>query len=155
MHNMKNKEKDKNLFQKLISKAKLSDKRKEEISNTNATEKQKPKAPFKLLLCVGFSSQGKTIIEILKQKDIEMSMLVKGYGTAHSSMLSMLGIKETERDVVLGIVKTENSQNLISEILKSFESKNIKNTFCCLFSPTSASLETLNLIKSIKGVKND
>ena len=80
--------------------------------------------------------------------------MIRGYGTAESSMLSLLGIKETERDIVIGIVESENTENFIPQMLEEFNKNNLKGTFCALLSPSSASLEMLNFIKLL-GEKND
>ena len=87
--------------------------------------------------------------EILNQKEIHMSMVVKGYGTAQSSMLEVLGIKETERDIVLAIVQTNKCKNLISELMTEFNNHKLKGTFCAIVAPSSASMESLNYIKLI------
>lgn len=117
-------------------------------------EPKKLKAPFKVLLCITFASYGERITEIFKQRDIQMSMVVKGYGTAESSMMEILGIKETERDIVLGLVKSENTKNLVSEMITEFDKNKLKGTFCALLSPSSASMEMLNLLNLI-GVENN
>lgn len=138
------KNKPNNIFKMLFDMAKP--KKKKQKSKGESVTPQKPKAPFKVLLCITFSSNGNKIVNIFNEKDIIHSMVIKGYGTAQTSMLSMLGINETERDIVLGIVKTENSRNIIATMLEEFEKIGIKNTFCCLLSPSSANLEMIKLI---------
>ncbi|MBQ8749995.1 MAG: hypothetical protein IJZ29_05985 [Clostridia bacterium] len=143
----KQKENSKSLLQKIIDKAQSKKKQsKAKANNDVATPTPKPKAPFKIILCITFASNGNKIVDIFNSKEITSSVVVKGYGTAHTNMLSVLGITETERDVVIGLVKTECSENLISNMLVEFDNHNIKNTFCCLLSPSSANLELIKLI---------
>ena len=118
---------------------------------TKEKEVKKMKAPFKILLCITFESLGSNVLEIFKTKNIKMSMVVKGYGTAQNNMLAVLGVKESERDIVIGVIKSENCENIISEMLQEFEKYNMKNTFCCLISPSSANVEMLSLIKTLGG----
>ena len=139
-----------NLLQKLIKKTK----KKKQTKTKDLTQHQKQKAPFKIVLSISFASYGNKVIELFNQKGIKLSNMIRGYGTAESSMLSLLGIKETERDIAIGIVESENTENFIPQMLEEFDKNNLKGTFCALLSPSSASLEMLNFIKLL-GEKND
>lgn len=153
-----NKTEKRNLLQKIIDKASGKNKKakvKENELSQNEQEQQKPQAPFKLLICISLASNGGKVIQTLENKGIEHSAVIKGYGTAKTSMLSMLGINETERDVVFALVKTELSNGIIKQIVDEFNANNIKNTFCCLISPSSANIEMIKYIMKIGANKND
>lgn len=150
-----------NLLQKIIDKAsgkskKIKDAKSNQLAKQNQPqEPPKPQAPFKLLICISLASNGGKVIQTLESKGIEHSAVIKGYGTAKTSMLSMLGINETERDVVFALVKTETSKGIIKQIVDEFNANDIKNTFCCLISPSSANIEMIKYIMKIGANKND
>ena len=150
-----------NLLQKIIDKASAKTKKAKSAKLKQATtqkqpqEPPKPEAPFKLLICISLASNGGKVIQTLEGKGIEHSAVIKGYGTAKTSVLSMLGINETERDVVLALVKTEISKGIIQQIVNEFNANNIKNTFCCLIAPSSANIEMIKYIMKIGANKND
>lgn len=146
-----------NIIKRIIEKASNKVKKEKKKADVPVTEKekQKPEAPFKLLICVCLASNGTKVVQLLEEKGIEHSAVAKGYGTAKTSMLSMLGINETERDVVFAIVKTELAKDIVPQLKEEFDTNNIKNAFCCKISPSSANIGMLKHILNIGADKNE
>lgn len=145
----------KELFKKIVSKATKKPTRKQEKTQELEIASEKPKAPFKVLLCITLQSNSDKILHYLNTRNIDNTMVVKGYGTAKTSLLSMLGINETERSVIFALVNAQLDANIVTDLKNECDKNEIKNTVSCLISPKSANLELLKHLTEIGEIKND
>ena len=74
---------------------------------------------LKLLVTVVNRSKALFYTDLLEQFEVNMQMVIYGKGTADSKMLSLLGIAESEKAVILSFVREDN----ISEIVETLEEK--------------------------------
>ena len=87
----------------------------EKISTVNSSER----------LDVSFTivpkGKGEQVIDLLRDNDVMVNMTCLGRGTAPSSILEMLGIGATDKDVVLSFVKNKTSPSLLRRIAKKLD----------------------------------
>lgn len=68
-------------------------------------------------------SRGKSeaVLDILQKNKILRNTVIHGHGTAPSSILDMLGLGATEKDIVLSFVKHEKSKEIFEIISEKLE----------------------------------
>lgn len=68
-------------------------------------------------------SRGKSeaVLDILQKHKILRNTVIHGHGTAPSSILDMLGLGATEKDIVLSFVKHEKSKEIFEIISEKLE----------------------------------
>ena len=102
--------------------------KKSETSNTKVTPKTRKTSDVKKLkLLVTIVNRSKTtfFIDTLEQFEINMQMVIYGKGTANSEMLNLLGLAETEKSVILSVVREDKVNDVLETLKEKFEK--IKN----------------------------
>ncbi|MBR2639636.1 MAG: hypothetical protein IKL18_04865 [Oscillospiraceae bacterium] len=74
-----------------------------------------------LIFTIVSRGRGETVLELLRENKILQNIICHGHGTAPSSILEMLGLGATDKDIVLSFVKAENSKKIIEQISKKLE----------------------------------
>ncbi len=74
-----------------------------------------------LVFTIVSRGRGETVLELLRENKILQNIICHGHGTAPSSILEMLGLGATDKDIVLSFVKAENSKKIIEQISKKLE----------------------------------
>lgn len=64
--------------------------------------------PIKLIFCIVDRGKGELITKLCAEERITFNLLLHGRGTADSQMLNLLGLGETEKDIVM--LSTANSK---------------------------------------------
>lgn len=83
------------------------------------TKKTKNSSIKKLKVLITIVNRSKALfyLDLLEQYEVNMQMVLYGNGTANSEMLGLLGLVETEKAVILSIVREDKIKE-ISEVLK-------------------------------------
>lgn len=87
----------------------------EKISTVNSSER------LDVIFTIVPKGKGEQVIDLLRNNDVMVNMTCLGRGTAPSSILEMLGIGATDKDVVLSFVKNEISTSLLRRIAKKLD----------------------------------
>lgn len=87
----------------------------EKISTVNSSER------LDVIFTIVPKGKGEQVIDLLRDNDVIVNMTCLGRGTAPSSILEMLGIGATDKDVVLSFVKNEISTSLLRRIAKKLD----------------------------------
>ncbi len=74
-----------------------------------------------LIFTVVSRGKGENVLDLLREDGILQNVICHGHGTAPSSILEMLGLGSSEKDVVLSFVKNENSKKIIKHISERME----------------------------------
>ena len=69
-----------------------------------------------LVFTIFSRGKGETVLDVLRENKILQNTSCQGRGTAPSSILEMLGLGATEKDIVLSFVKKEKSGDIIKKI---------------------------------------
>lgn len=87
----------------------------EKISTVNSSER------LDVIFTIVPKGKGEQVIDLLRNNDVMVNMTCLGRGTAPSSILEMLGIGATDKDVVLSFVKNKTSSSLLRRIAKKLD----------------------------------
>ena len=69
-----------------------------------------------LVFTIVSRGKGETVVDLARENGVINNLLSQGRGTAPSSILEMLGLGATEKDIVLSFVKKEKSGDIIKKI---------------------------------------
>jgi nitrogen regulatory protein PII len=89
---------------------------KKEISKVNPSIKK-----LKLLVTVVDRSKALFYIDLLEQFEVNMQTMLYGKGTAGKEILSYLGLAETEKAVILSIIREDKTKEILETISEKFE----------------------------------
>lgn len=89
---------------------------KKEISKVNPSIKK-----LKLLVTVVDRSKALFYIDLLEQFEVNMQTMMYGKGTAGKEILSYLGLAETEKAVILSIIREDKTKEILETISEKFE----------------------------------
>ena len=105
----------------------------EEIKKTRATKTpvtpkaKKPLAPqkLKLLFTVVNRQKAEFYMDLLQSFEVNMQLAMSAHGTANSEMLDYLGLVDSEKVVILSVIRAD----MVNEAMKMLEEKfaTIKN----------------------------
>ncbi|MBQ2861539.1 MAG: hypothetical protein IJE83_01995, partial [Oscillospiraceae bacterium] len=84
----------------------------EKISSVSSSER------LDIIFTIVSKGKGETVVDTLRDEDVLVNVTCSGRGTATSSILEMLGLGATEKEVVLSFVKNEKSHDIIKAIDK-------------------------------------
>ncbi len=87
----------------------------EKLSSVSSSER------LDVIFTIVSNGKGESVLDILRKNEVLVSATCPGRGTAPSSILEMLGLGATEKDVVLGFAKNEKSKDIIREIGKKLD----------------------------------
>lgn len=74
-----------------------------------------------IIFTVVSRGKGENVVEIMKKSGIFQNTVSQGRGTAPSSVLDLLGLGATEKDVVYSIVKHERCSEVLDTLEKKLE----------------------------------
>ena len=80
---------------------------------------------LKLLVTIVDRSKALYYTDLLEQFEINMQMVIYGKGTADRDMLSLLGLTDNDKAIILSVVKEENVKDILETLAEKFEK--IKN----------------------------
>ena len=74
-----------------------------------------------LVITIVSRGKGETVLDVFRENKILQNTICHGHGTAPSSILEMLGLGATDKDIILSFVKAENSKKILSDVSKKLE----------------------------------
>lgn len=80
-------------------------------------------APDKLLLLITVVNRGKAdfYTDLIGSFDVNMQMVLSAHGTATKEILGILGLSDSERSVILSIIRADKSTAAISMLDEKFK----------------------------------
>ena len=102
----------------------MSDKKKVTPPKIKKTQNNDVKK-LKLLVTVVNRSKALFYEDLLEQFEVNMQVVILGKGTADSEMLRILGLAETEKAVILSLVREDKVKEIFETLSEKFEK--IKN----------------------------
>jgi hypothetical protein len=95
------------------------------MMNQNLPNTKKTKNPnikkLKVLITIVNRSKALFYTDLLEQYDVNMQMTLYGNGTANSEMLGLLGLVETEKAVILSIVREDKIKDIKMVLAEKFD----------------------------------
>lgn len=80
---------------------------------------------LKVLITIVNRGKGNFFIDLLENFSINFQCLCLGHGTADSEVLNMLGLATAEKDVVISIIREEETTKIMETLNDKFET--VKN----------------------------
>ena len=118
-------------------------------------ENQMPR-PVKLMISVVDRGKGEHVYKICRDLENPFSLICLGKGTARSDILDMLGIGETQKDVVFTVVREENAGSVVKKLSDLMEFSKPGNGIAFTVPITSVGgIITLNFISGLLGKETD
>ena len=77
--------------------------------------------PVKMLTTIVNRGMGETVTDLFRSVGILYHMILLGRGTANSDLLSYLGLDETEKDVVLSVVRAGQVEEALTLLREELE----------------------------------
>ncbi|MBR2041879.1 MAG: hypothetical protein IKL57_08550 [Oscillospiraceae bacterium] len=74
-----------------------------------------------LIFTIVSKGKGEAVLDVFKENKILQNIICHGHGTAPSSILEVLGLGATDKDIILSFVKAENSKKILAEISKKLD----------------------------------
>lgn len=74
-----------------------------------------------ILITIVDRGKGEAVVKLLQQEDVKFHNIMLGNGTAHKGILSLLGLKDTAKDVVLSFVRSGVAQRAIQLLSHALE----------------------------------
>lgn len=87
----------------------------EKISSVNSSEK------IDIIFTIVSRGKGETVVDLLRDNGVLISTTSLGRGTAPSSILEMLGLGATEKDIIISFVKNEDSKKILKIIAEKLD----------------------------------
>ncbi len=78
---------------------------------------------IKLIITIVDRGNGEKISEMFRENGVIYNIIALGRGTAKSDILDYLGLGETEKDIVLSIVKEDKVKHIIESLKERFNLK--------------------------------
>lgn len=101
-------------------------KEKAEEKNTEKKKALKKKPPstkkLKLLFTVVNRSKGEFYADLIQSFEVNMQMLCLGQGTAKPEMMHYLGLVDSDKTVILSVVREDMVETILSALGDKFES---------------------------------
>ena len=80
---------------------------------------------MKLLFTVVNREKAEFFVDLLQNFEINMQMILAASGTASTETLSLLGLSDSEKSVIISVIKEENAQAILRALEEKFNT--IKN----------------------------
>lgn len=77
-------------------------------------------AKLKVLITIVNKSKATYYLDLLEEYEINMQMVVSGRGTANSEMLSLLGLVESDKAVIISVVKEDKVKDVLETLTEKF-----------------------------------
>ena len=89
------------------------------VATTKAKKSKADVKKLKLLVTIVDRSKNIFYVDLLEQYDVNLQMVIYGRGTANSQILKGLGIVESDKAVILSVVR----EDMVSEIMSTLQEK--------------------------------
>jgi len=109
--------------------------------------------PIKLITCIVNRGDGETVTELCAREGISCSVVLRGRGTADNAMLTMLGLGESEKDIVM-LTVGQSRQGEIMEKLAVTLQRGKGIAFSIPFSGLASQLDSYALLAGMKASAN-
>ena len=77
-------------------------------------------AKLKALITIVNKSKATYYLDLLEEYEINMQMVVSGRATANSEMLSLLGLVESDKAVIISVVKEDKVKDVLETLTEKF-----------------------------------
>lgn len=77
-------------------------------------------AKLKVLITIVNKSKATYYLDLLEEYEINMQMVVSGRGTADSEMLNLLGLAESDKAVIISVVKEDKVKDVLETLKEKF-----------------------------------
>lgn len=77
-------------------------------------------AKLKVLITIVNKSKATYYLDLLEEYEINMQMVVSGSGTADSEMLNLLGLAESDKAVIISVVKEDKVKDVLETLKEKF-----------------------------------
>ena len=93
------------------------------VNKTNETKKAVGSSIKKLKMLITVVDRSKAIyyVDLLEQFEINMQTVIYGKGTAGTEMLSLLGLRESDKAVIISIVREDKIEEIKETLAEKFE----------------------------------
>lgn len=107
---------------KKVSEEKTPKTKKVNETHKKATKKTKTSDIKKLKLLVTIVNRSRTLLflDVIEQFEVNMQMVIYGKGTASNEMLNMLGLAETDKAVILSIIREDKVKDALETLQEKF-----------------------------------
>ncbi len=96
------------------------------IKDSKKVEKQTSNVhKIKILITVVDRSKAIFYVDLLEQFEVNVQMILYGKGTANSQMLSLLGISESDKAILLSFIREDKIKDAMETLAEKF--KTVKN----------------------------
>ena len=95
----------------------------EDSKKTRSSRASTPLAPqkLKLLITVVNRSKAEFYMDLLQSMEINVQMALSGYGTASTDMLQLLGLTDSDKSVILSIVREDRARETLALLGEKFK----------------------------------
>ena len=76
---------------------------------------------LKLLVTIVNRSRTLLFLDVIEQFEVNMQMVIYGKGTATNEMINLLGLAETDKAVILSVIKEEEVKDALETLKEKFE----------------------------------
>ena len=94
---------------------------KKEIKTETPKKEVSSVQKVKMLITVIDRSKTLFYVDLLEQYEVNLQMVIYGRGTANSQMLKGLGIVESEKAVILSVIREDMTGEIVSTLQEKFE----------------------------------
>ena len=77
-------------------------------------------AKLKVLITIVNKSKATYYVDLLEEYEINMQMVVSGRGTANDEMLNLLGLVESDKVVIISVIKEEKIKDVLETLKEKF-----------------------------------
>lgn len=107
---------------KKVSEEKTPKTKKVNETHKKTTKKTKTSDIKKLKLLVTIVNRSRTLLflDVIEQFEVNMQMVIYGKGTASNEMLNMLGLAETDKAVILSIIREDKVKDALETLQEKF-----------------------------------
>lgn len=107
---------------KKVSEEKTPKTKKVNETHKKATKKTKTSDIKKLKLLVTIVNRSRTLLflDVIEQFEVNMQMVIYGKGTASNEMLNMLGLAETDKAVILSVIREDKVKDALETLQEKF-----------------------------------
>lgn len=107
---------------KKVSEEKTPKTKKVNETHKKTTKKTKTSDIKKLKLLVTIVNRSRTLLflDVIEQFEVNMQMVIYGKGTASNEMLNMLGLAETDKAVILSVIREDKVKDALETLQEKF-----------------------------------
>ena len=127
--------------------AKIKDEQTPQIKKTQNSDVKK----LKILVTIVDRSKSLFYMDLLEQYEVNMQVRILGKGTADSQMLNLLGLAETEKVVIISVIKEEKEKEILETLSEKFEK--VKNGKGIAYTISMKSVIGVSIYKFLSNVR--